>query len=253
VNEVGWSEIAEWYDSHVGSGRTPHAIAVDAVLALAGDVAGRRVLDVGCGQGAATRALARAGGRVVGTDATPEMLAAARAHEAADPLGITYVHADARGLAPLADASFDLVTCQLALMDIPDLDDVLAAVRRVLRPGGAFVAVISHPCFLAPFAETVRLADGRPARAVGGYLRQQFWRSPNAHGVRRAGTYHRTLSTYLNALVHHGFVLEEVLEPAASGEYARLEPVYVEVPIFFSFRARRTSSSPVAPSTRSIR
>jgi hypothetical protein len=101
------------------------------------------------------------------------------------------------------------------------------------------VAVISHPCFLAPLAETVRLADGRLARVVASYLREQFWRSPNPQGVRRAGTYHRTLSTYLNALVRYGFVLEEATEPAASGDYAQLEPVYANVPIFFGFRARR--------------
>jgi ubiquinone/menaquinone biosynthesis C-methylase UbiE len=241
VNEVGWSEIAKSYDEHVRSGRTPHGLAAEAVLALAGDVTDLRVLDVGCGQGSATRALARAGALVTGADAAPEMLAAARGHEEEQRLGISYVLADAQELAPLADESFDLVSCQLALMDIPDLDAVLAAVRRVLRPRRAFVAVISHPCFLAPLAETVQLPDGRPGRVVPGYLHEQFWRSPNPQGVRRAGTYHRTLSTYLNALVRHGFSLEEAVEPAASGDYAQREPVYLQVPIFFGFRAARAA------------
>ena len=241
MSEVGWSQIAQWYDAHVESGRTPHAMAVQTTLALAGDVAGLRVLDVACGQGVATRALAQAGAHVTGADVTPEMLDAARAHEDAQPLGIAYVHADARNLAGLPDEAFDLVTCQLALMDIPDLDAVLIAVHRVLRPRGAFVAVISHPCFLAPLAQTVRLEDGRQARVVASYLRELFWRSPNPQGVRRAGTYHRTISTYLNALVRHGLVLEEAIEPAASDDYAGLEPVYAEVPIFFAFRARRAA------------
>ena len=237
MSEVGWSEIAEWYDEHLRSGRTPHTVAADTVLALAGDVRGRRVLDVGCGQGSATRALARAGALVTGTDSSSEMLAAARRHEDEQPLGIDYLRADGQDLSPLADESFDLVTCQLALMDIPDLDAVLVAVRRVLRPGGAFVAVISHPCFLAPFAQTVSLPDGRPARVVHEYLREQFWRSTNPEGVRRAGTYHRTISTYVNALTRHGFALEEAMEPPASGEHAEQSPVYRQVPIFFGFRA----------------
>jgi ubiquinone/menaquinone biosynthesis C-methylase UbiE len=239
MHEVGWSEIAEWYDEHVGSGHTPHGLAAETVLALAGDVRDLRVLDVGCGQGSATRALAGAGAITTGADATREMLAAARRHEGDQPLGISYVLADAQTLAPLADESFDLVTCQLALMDIPDLDAVLVAVRRVLRRSGTFVAVISHPCFLAPLAETVRLPDGRQARAVAYYLHEQFWHSPNPKGVRRAGTFHRTLSTYLNALVRHGFTLQEAAEPAASGEYAQREPVYVQVPIFLGLRAAR--------------
>jgi hypothetical protein len=131
-------------------------------------------------------------------------------------------------------------------MDIPDLDATLAAVRRVLRPGGSFVAVISHPCFLAPFASTVGGPDGLPGRLVTRYLDDEFWRSPNPEGVRRAGAYHRTLSTYLNAFVRHGFELEQVLEPAADGDYAREQPVYVRVPIFLAVRLRR----PVTPGGR---
>jgi ubiquinone/menaquinone biosynthesis C-methylase UbiE len=234
-----WSDIAQWYDELVSSGRSPHGTAVATTLELAGDVQGLRVLDVGCGQGSATRALARAGALVTGADATPELLAAAREHETADAHGITYVLADAQRLEPFPDGGVDLVTCQLALMDIPDLDAALRSVRRVLRPDGAFVAVISHPCFLAPFAQTVPAADGRPGRLVADYLREEFWRSPNPDGVRRAGAYHRTLSTYLNALVRHGFALEATLEPAASGAYAQAHREYTQVPIFLGLRVRR--------------
>jgi SAM-dependent methyltransferase len=166
------------------------------------------------------------------------MVAAARRHEAAQQLGITYLESDAQGLAGLPDEAFDLVSCQLALMDIPDLDAALAAVRRVLRPAGRFVAVLSHPCFLAPFAVTVDGPEGVPGRLVTRYLDEEFWRSPNPEGVRRAGAYHRTMSTYLNAFVRHGFFLERALEPEAGGEYARDQPVYARVPIFFAVRLR---------------
>jgi SAM-dependent methyltransferase len=166
------------------------------------------------------------------------MVAAARRHEADRPLGITYLGADAQDLAELPDEAFDLVTCQLALMDIRDADATLTAVRRVLRPAGRFVAVLSHPCFLAPFAVTADGPDGLPGRLVTHYLQEEFWRSPNPEGVRRAGAYHRRLSTYLNAFVRHGFLLEQALEPEAGGEFAREQPVYARVPIFFGVRLR---------------
>jgi hypothetical protein len=56
--------------------------------------------------------------------------------------------------------------------------------------------------------------------------------------VRRAGNHHRTLSTYLNALVRSQFMLEVVEEPVASPLLARQQPLYEEVPIFFAARTR---------------
>jgi hypothetical protein len=115
----------------------------------------------------------------------------------------------------------------------------LAAVRRVLVAGGWFAFVIGHPCSLTPGAGVTTGADGRPAAVVNGYFGERFWRSPNPQGVRRAGNHHRTLATYLNALIRAGFALEAVDEPTPSDRLAAQQPVYAEVPIFFAARARR--------------
>lgn len=235
-----WPEIAGWYDRLLAGGSGPHELAVATTLRLAGDIRGARVLDLACGQGIATRALAKAGAAMVtGIDGTAEMIEAARRHEAAEPLGIRYLVDDAQVLGRLRAAVFDLVTCQLALMDIPDLAAALTAAGSVLRSGGSFVFVIGHPCFLAPDATTVEAVSGQPGRLVAGYLTERFWRSANPAGVRRAGNYHRALSTYLNALIACGFTLEAVEEPAARGAFAAEQPVYAEIPIFFAARAVR--------------
>lgn len=158
-----WSSIADWYDNLLQTGSGPHEHAVEILLRLSATAHDSDVLDIACGQGHASRALARAGARsVTGADLAPEMIAAARRHEADEPLGIEYLVEDATTLHALPDAAFDLVTCQLGLMDIPDLTATLIAVHRVLRAAGAFVFVIGHPCFLAPDAQTVMAADGRP-------------------------------------------------------------------------------------------
>ncbi len=236
----GWSDIAEWYDELILSGSGPHETAVACTLRLAGDLTGQDVLDVACGQGLAARALAQAGaGSVTGVDSSPRMLTLARVHERSRPLRVTYTEDDAQTLATLADGSFDGATCQLALMDIPDLGAAFAAVHRVLRPGGWFVFVIGHPCFLTPEATTAADADGRPARLVNRYFDEVFWRSANPQGVRRAGNHHRPVSTYVNGLIRAGFVIEAVDEPRPSPLLAERQPEYAQVPIFWATRSRR--------------
>jgi SAM-dependent methyltransferase len=234
-----WSDIAAWYDDLLNEGSGPHETAVDCLLGLLPVLDSAVVLDVACGQGLATRALAQAGAEgVVGVDASEAMIDIARRH--GSPRGeVSYVVDDAQRLATFEAATFDGATCQLGLMDIADLDATLQAIHRVLKPAGWFVFVIGHPCFLAPNATVVQTPDGRPGVTVTGYFGERFWRSSNPNGVRRAGNHHRTVSRYLNALVGSGFAVESVTEPTASPLLAAQQPLYQEVPIFFAARVRR--------------
>lgn len=232
-----WPELAGWYDSLIQGGSGPHETAVACLRGLLPDLAGARVLDLACGQGLATRVLVDAGAMsVIGVDSAAPMIELAR--QRTDPAApVSYAVDDATRLVGVADGSVDGVTCQLGLMDIADLEATLIAVRRVLRPGGWFVAVIGHPCILAPHAVTSE-SEGHPARVINTYFDEGFWRSSNRGGIRgRAGNYHRTISTYLNGLLQGGFAIEEIAEPAASPLLADQQPVYTRMPIFLGVRA----------------
>ncbi|MBJ7594077.1 MAG: class I SAM-dependent methyltransferase [Candidatus Dormibacteraeota bacterium] len=246
-----WSDIAGWYDELVQAGSGTHETALACLVGLLPDLHGSAVLDVACGQGLATRALLDSGAdQVIGTDSSATMVELARKHGASAGKPISYVVDDAQNLDAFEDASFDGATCQLALMDIPDLPATLRAVRRVLKPAGWFVFVIGHPCFLAPNSVTLTGADGAAGVFSNGYFEERFWRSSNPNGVRRAGTYHRPLSAYLNAVLVAGFRLEAVDEPRPSALLRDQRPVYKEVPAFFAVRARRepsTSARATAP------
>lgn len=243
-----WSDIAVWYDDLLKAGSGPHQTAAECLLDLAPSLNGdERLLDLACGQGFASRAFLAAGaGEVVGTDYSAAMIERAVANgppEGTDPSALSYVVDDGQVLSRFDDGDFDGVVCQLGIMDIPDLGATLRAVRRVLKPGGWFVFVISHPCFLAPQASHVEVTvsgdDGRvPAVAVHTYLTEQFWRSTNPEGVRRAGNHHRTVSTYVNELAAAGFDIERFAEPRANEVLAERSPIYGEVPIFLAARVR---------------
>lgn len=94
---------------------------------------GEHILDLGCGDGQLTARLAAAGAQIDGVDASPEMVAAARAR------GLTVAEAQAESL-PFVDGTFDAVFSNAALHWVRNQDAMLAEVRRVLRPGGRFVA-----------------------------------------------------------------------------------------------------------------
>ncbi len=131
-------ETAELYESRfvpaLFADWAPHVVAM-------GDVAsGHAVLDVACGTGIVARtAAARVGpgGRVVGVDLNPAMLTVA---ERACP-GVELHQADAASL-PFEAGTFDVVTCQMALMFFPDPQAALEEMARVARPGGTVVVMV---------------------------------------------------------------------------------------------------------------
>lgn len=199
-----YDEIADWYDESVrANGLLTTALLSPTLQHLTGSLNGRTICDLACGQGVLSRFMAERGADVTGIDLSERLLDFARRDEAADPLGITYRRDDAQVLTTVSDAAFDGVVCAMALMDIPDLSATLRTVHRVLVPGGWFVFVIMHPCFQSP-PDT-------------GYYAEGFWRSENPNGVRgKVGAYHRTLSTYVNALTEADLWLQTLMEPQLS-------------------------------------
>ena len=226
-----YDDIASWYDASVRAGALTHDLVMPHLLELIGDVRGLRICDLACGQGAVTRKIAQCGAEVVGVDLSAELLKIAEREEQAAPLGVTYLQDDAEKLGELPDETFAGVVCNMSLMDISDLASTLAAVRRVLRASGWFVFSITHPCFESPHATWASAPDGKEVRQISEYCTEGVWRSDNAGGVRgKVGAHHRTLSTYLNALVDCRFSLGRVVEPRATGRVAERVPGYAAIP-----------------------
>ena len=239
MTEAAYDTIATWYDTVVRKGDV--AMTMDIILrpllALMGDVLEQRMCDLACGQGMVARELARRGARVVGVDLSMKLLEIARQVERDEPLGVTYIQDDAQTLAPLEADSFDGIVCNMALMDIPDLEALCRSVVRVLCPGGWFVCSITHPCFQTPDSDWMKAPDGVQSRTVPAYFTEGFWRSNNPNGVRgQVGAYHHTLGTYFTTLARAGLVLEQVIEPQPTTDTEAAIPGYHIVPAFMVMR-----------------
>ena len=126
-----------WWDP-AGDFRPLHdlnPVRVDYIEARAG-LAGRRVLDVGCGGGLLAEAMARRGARVTGIDLAPGPLEVARLHAQEGGVNVEYRLQAAQQLAAEAPAAFDLVTCLEMLEHVPRPSEVVASLAALVRPGG---------------------------------------------------------------------------------------------------------------------
>lgn len=196
-----------------------------ALRALLPELRGRKVLDLGCGFGWFCRWARDSGAaHVQGIDVSEKMLA--RARDMTPDSGVTYSRTDMEQL-ELSPASFDLVYSSLALHYIGNLNGLLSQVHRALLKGGSLIFSVEHPIYTAPanphwFVDTA----GRKAWPVSSYLdegpRTTDWL---AKGVIKQ---HRTLATYLNAMLQSGFTLLHVEEWGPTEEQIASRPEFAD-------------------------
>ena len=133
---LGPEAYADWRASALGT--LTETLEDNLLLDLIGDPAGRDVLDLGCGDGALATLLTERGGRAVGIDPNPVMIAAAVKR----PVGLGTVPAFCVGHGehlPFAPGQFDIVVAKTILCFVADASRVFAEIARVLRPGGRLV------------------------------------------------------------------------------------------------------------------
>jgi SAM-dependent methyltransferase len=210
-----------------------------ALRALLPGLAGKQVLDLGCGFGWFCRfARDQGAAGALGLDLSERMLERARAMT--DDPAIAYRRADLE-TAALGEAAFDLGFSSLALHYIADLPGLLARLHRALRPGGRFVASMEHPVFTAPARQAwMEGPEGRPVWPLEGYGREgprvTDWLAP---GVVKQ---HRGMGTVLNMLITAGFRIAHVEDWVPDAAQVAAHPDWakeVERPMFWLLAVER--------------
>ena len=235
-----WDRIAPWWAEQIGEGNDFQLrLIMPATDRLLAPRAGLRVLDLCCGNGNYARRLGRLGCRVLAADASANFLADARRRTTAADGDVEYRLCDAtdeaallalgRGSAddePQADGEsaglFDAAVCSMAVMDLPTIDPLLRAVRRLLVPGGPFVFSVSHPCFNSNGSRmTAELINegGRTEQVFGVHVTQYVDNTADLaagilHQPEPHYSYHRSLATLFGACFAAGFVVDGFEEPA---------------------------------------
>lgn len=135
-----WDEESEFKPLH-----RINPLRVDYIERQAGDLAGKKILDIGCGGGLLTEALAARGAEVTGIDMAEKSLSIARLHLYESGLSVDYQHTSAEAFAEVKPREFDIVTCLEMLEHVPDPESVIEAAATLLKPGGQlFLSTINR-------------------------------------------------------------------------------------------------------------
>jgi SAM-dependent methyltransferase len=209
INQKGWSQIASLFYGGTALPKYGPLASTEDELHLIPDLAGQRVLEMGCGSGHTLAYLSenRNAGEVWGLDFSEEQIRFTR--ELLDgkhiPAQLFLSSMDTNPGIP--ENYFDLVVSIYALGWSPDLTLTLACVCSYLKPGGKFIFSWEHPGYRSLHYDA----------NLGKYLFEDSYFAegpvidPSWKGVEIVIN-HRTLSTYLNAIIQSGLVVDRVIE-----------------------------------------
>ena len=182
-------------------------------LRLIGDVAGKRVVDLGCGRGDNAIVLARAGAHVIGVDVSGGQLARLRRRADSAETRVETHRSDAADLAFLRADSIDVALSTGTIEHVEDLDRFFRQVHRVLRPGAAFVFSSPHPMALC-VGRDVAAPDALP---LGHLEVRHSYFDLGATAIDHDGVpvtvYRRTVADVFASLHRAGFRVDTLLEP----------------------------------------
>ncbi|MFC1713605.1 class I SAM-dependent methyltransferase [Candidatus Poribacteria bacterium] len=230
-----WDRAAEEFASYFADGEEfyhKHIIS-PCIIDLLDDIAGKTVLDLACGEGHFARRLAELAKRnvkITGIDASKNMIRIAREKSQQYSDCMSFQVEDASRMTQLQPDSFDVVVCNMALMDIKDYTTAIREIARVLKPKGIFIFSILHPCFMTPGSGWIKIDPERtdPDNKIG-------WKVDNYHHSfvsssliksmkDKAYYFHHTLEDYFRALRESGFAVADLREPVPSKELIEEDP-----------------------------
>jgi SAM-dependent methyltransferase len=235
-----WEANAEVWDSRMGDEGNDffNLLCWPSLVSLLEIQAGRRYLDIACGNGLTSRRLAALGVQVAAFDFSANLIEKAKARSSNDREAslITYHVIDATNeeqLLSLGEQSFDAALSNMALFDLADVEALFRTMPKLLKPRGAFVFSLTHPAFNNASSMHVaeEMEDDGEIKTVYSVKISRYMTSYHAKGLALRNQpkpqmyFERPLQYYLNLGFRNGFVLDGFEERAFPPESPQTFPL----------------------------
>lgn len=253
---TSWGSVANWYDKHLEKGDDTYheKVVFPNLVRLLGDIKGKKILDLACGQGIFSEQLRDKGAFVTGVDISKELIKIAedksKTIKEKGTHKVTYHISSSDDLFMLKDKSFDIVICILAIQNIENLQKTISEVKRVLTEKGKFIFVLNHPSFRNPkqtywgYSEE----EDKQYRRVDEYMSESHVKIDMAPGSIKdkkfTVSFHRPLQVYIKALSKYGFAVTHLEEWVSHRESERgkrkiaEDKARKEIPLFMCIESK---------------
>jgi Methylase involved in ubiquinone/menaquinone biosynthesis len=218
-----WNRASkEWCEQVAGDEHRTHFI-MPYTLKWLGDVTGKKILDLGCGEGGYSRELAKRNAEVVAVDCAEYSIEYAKRKASENELNIAHYIRNSNDLYGIKDNYFDIVLCSMLLMDCEDFCGTIKEIARVLKPSGKLFASVLHPCFNGNHDKGIGRQDIGIDRkvVVKNYFYPTEWEELTHNGTAIIWR-HRTLQDYVKTFLKCGLTIVDINEPAPTEDQANI-------------------------------
>lgn len=219
-----WNKVRqEWCDFAQHNDFRIHYI-MPYTLQKLGDVKGKTILDLGCGEGGYSREIAKRQAEVTAVDCNEYFIEYAEKKAEEEKLDIVNKICNSNHLCNIEDETFDIVLCSMMLMDCEDLLGTLKEVHRVLKTNGMLFASVLHPCFTGKNVRSEKFDnDTKRLVTIEDYYQPTEWEGNLSKDIKQKVVWrHRTLQEYVKAIIYAGLTITDLNEPKPTEEQARL-------------------------------
>jgi 2-polyprenyl-3-methyl-5-hydroxy-6-metoxy-1,4-benzoquinol methylase len=219
-----WNNLGDEWIELAQTGESRMVFIMPYMIEIMGDVQGKKILDLGCGEGGYSRELQKRGAEVVAVDCSEKVIGYAAEQAEREGLSIQHFMRNSNDLYDFDDSTFDIVLCSMMLMDCEDFEGTVKEAVRVLKPSGKMFVSVLHPCFNGNHEEGIgRQGTGIEREVViKNYFAPTKWEAPLYKGSIPVLWHHRSLEDYVKAFVKCGLTIVDLNEPRSTNEQAKL-------------------------------